>query len=55
MPAMLLAKSTANTAASSRVIAEARITMATTDGKTAEMAIAELLPGAFDQAQMDRA
>lgn len=33
----------------------ARITMATTDGATAEMAVADLLPGAFDQAQMENA
>ncbi|MCG6884884.1 MAG: cytidine deaminase [Silicimonas sp.] len=33
----------------------ATITMATTDGKTARMAVADLLPGAFDQAQMDNA
>lgn len=35
--------------------ADATITMATTDGATQTMAIADLLPGAFVKAQMDNA
>lgn len=34
---------------------DAKITMATTDGKTHEMQVSDLLPGGFDATQMDRA
>lgn len=33
---------------------EVRVTLATTDGKTQVMSVAELLPGAFSAAHMDR-
>jgi cytidine deaminase len=33
---------------------EVRVTLATTDGKTRVMSVAELLPGAFSAAHMDR-
>jgi cytidine deaminase len=33
----------------------ATVTMATTDGKVVTMTVAEILPGAFDAAQMERA
>lgn len=35
--------------------AGARVTMCTTDGKSWTVTVADLLPGAFDAAQMDRA
>ncbi|SDE85533.1 cytidine deaminase [Limimaricola pyoseonensis] len=34
---------------------DVKVTLATTDGATRETTLAELLPGAFDQTQMERA
>jgi cytidine deaminase len=34
---------------------DATVTMATTDGTVVTMSVAEILPGAFDAAQMERA
>ena len=34
---------------------EVKVTLATTDGTTRETTLGDLLPGAFDQAQMERA
>ncbi|WPY94557.1 cytidine deaminase [Limimaricola variabilis] len=34
---------------------DVRVTLATTDGETRQTTLAELLPGAFDRHQMDRA